>query len=278
MRRHEFFSLAGAAIAFPLAARGQQPVMPVIGVLNSGKEQLRPDQFDGLHRGLKEAGFVAGANVTVAYLGADDHYERLPGLAEEFVRRPVTVIAAVGGPVVALAAKAVTSTIPVVFSCLRSGQERIGCKPQPAGRQCHRKRRLHHRARRQASGVTDRTLSGCAQHRRTGQFQSPRRRGPGAGHAGGGEDRRARTDSAPRWLRESHRAFATFAERRITALLIGADGFFNNHRPLIVALAARHAMATAYAFREFVSEGGLLSYGPNLTEAYRLAGLYIGRI
>jgi putative ABC transport system substrate-binding protein len=73
-------------------------------------------------------------------------------------------------------------------------------------------------------------------------------------------------------------AFATFAERRIAALLIGADGFFNNHRPLIVALAARHAMATAYAFREFVAEGGLLSYGPNLTEAYRLAGLYIGRI
>ena len=109
---------AGQDIAFPLAARGQQPVMPVIGVLNSGKEQLRPDQFDGLHRGLKEAAFLAGANVTIAYLGADNHYERLPGLAEEFVRRPVTVIAAVGGPVVALAAKAVTSTIPVVFSAV----------------------------------------------------------------------------------------------------------------------------------------------------------------
>ena len=119
MRRRDFLNLAGGmTVAFPLAARSQQAVMPVIGVLNSGNEQLRPDQFDGLHRGLKEAGFVAGANVAMVYLGADDHYERLPGLAQELVRRPVTVIAAVGGPVVAIAAKAATSTIPIVFSAV----------------------------------------------------------------------------------------------------------------------------------------------------------------
>src|SRR5215470_867603 len=107
MRRREFISLVGGAtVIFPLIARAQQSAMPVIGVLNSGAEQLRPDQFDGLHRGLKEAGFVAGENVTVVYRGADDHYDRLPSLAAEFVRHPVMVIAAVGGPVVALAAKA----------------------------------------------------------------------------------------------------------------------------------------------------------------------------
>ena len=146
MKRREFFSLlGGATIAFPFAARSQQSAMPVIGVLNSGKEQLRPDQFDGLHGGLNEAAFVAGANVTFVYLGADDHYDRLPGLAEELVRRRVTVIAAVGGPVVALAAKAVNfDNSYCVQCCLRSGQEWIGCKPQPAGWQCHRKRWLHH--------------------------------------------------------------------------------------------------------------------------------------
>src|SRR5262245_11639934 len=117
MRRRDFLGLVGGVtVLSPLAARSQQ--LPVIGVLNSGNEQLRRDQFDGLHRGLKEAGFVAGANVTVLYLGADDHYDRRPALAEQFVRRPVTAIAAVGGPVVALAAKAATSTIPIIFSAV----------------------------------------------------------------------------------------------------------------------------------------------------------------
>lgn len=123
MRHREFVCLVGGVtLAFPFAAQGERLARPVIGVLNSGKEQLRPDQFAGLHRRLKEAGFVVGENVTVIYRSANDHYERLPSLAEELVRRPVTVIAAVGGPVAALAAKAATSTIPIgsVLSLIRS--------------------------------------------------------------------------------------------------------------------------------------------------------------
>ena len=262
MRRREFFRLAGGvAIAFPLAARGQQ--QPVIGVLNSGKEQLRPDQFDGLHRGLKEAGFVAGSNVTVVYLGADDHYDRLPGLAEELVRRPVTVIAAVGGPVVALAAKAVTSTIPIVFSAVsdpvKSGL--VASLNRPGGNVTGNAGFTIELDAKRLELMTEcapdvRSIGALVNSNRPGVESQEQDMLEGAKTTG-----RELTVLRAGDARAIELAFTTFAERGIAAVLIGADGFFNNHRPLILALATRHAMATAYAFREFVAEGGLLSYG-----------------
>ena len=119
MRRREFIAfLSSAAAAWPLTARGQQPTLPLIGVLSSGPAKLREDQSNGFQRGLKEAGFVENENLSILYRGADDHYDRLPALAAELASRSVAVIATAGGPVAALAAKSATNTIPIVFAAV----------------------------------------------------------------------------------------------------------------------------------------------------------------
>ena len=281
MRRREFISIVGGAtVVFPLIARAQQQAMPVIGVLNSGTAQLRPDQFDGLHRGLKEAGFVAGANATIVYRGADDHYDRLPALAAELVRRPVAVIAAVGGPVVALAAKAATSTIPIVFTAVsdpvKSGL--VASLNRPGGNITGNAGLTIELDAKRLELLTE--LAPAV--RVIGALVNPNRPGVEAQE----QDMLTAAKTARRELTVLHTgdpraielAFATFAEWKIAALLIGADAIFNNHRAQIVALAARHAIIAVYPWREFVIEGGLVSYGPNLSEAYRLSGLYVGRI
>jgi putative ABC transport system substrate-binding protein len=260
--------------------RAQQKATPVIGVLNSGPEQLRPDQFDGLHRGLKEAGFVAGANVTIVYRGADDHYDRLPALAAELVRRPVAVIAAVGGPVAALAAKAATSTIPIVFAAVsdpvKSGL--VASLDRPGGNITGNAGINIQLDVKRLELLTE--LAPAV--RVIGALVNPNRPGVEAQE----QEMLAAAKTAGRELtvlrtgdpRAIELAFATLAERKIAALLIGADAFFNNHRTQIIALAARHAIVAVYPWREFVTEGGLVSYGSNLLEAYRRSGLYVGRI
>src|SRR5689334_10357884 len=117
MRRREFIALAAAAVTGPLAHR-QQPAVPLIGVLSTGQAKLRKDQSDGLHLGLKQMGFSEGENLRILYRGADDHYDRLPGLAAELVSQSVAVIATAGGPAAALAAKSATNTIPIVFAAV----------------------------------------------------------------------------------------------------------------------------------------------------------------
>ncbi|MCP4621476.1 MAG: hypothetical protein GY844_34160 [Bradyrhizobium sp.] len=281
MLRREFLGIVGGvAVGFPLAANGQPSALPVIGVLNSGKAQLRRDQFDGIHAGLKEAGFAAGTNVIVEYLGADDHYERLEGLAQELVRRRVAVIAAVGGPVVAMAAKAATSTIPIVFGAVsdpvKSGL--VASLNMPGGNVTGNGGFVIELDAKRLELLTE--LSPAVQV--IGALVNSNRPDVDAQE----QDILKSAKTAGRELvvfrtgdiKAIEQAFASFAERKIAALLIGADALFNNHRQLIITLSARHAIATAYAFREFVAEGGLLSYGPSLPEAYRLVGLYIGRI
>jgi len=281
MQRRTFVGLlGGAAAALPFTARAQQHTVPVIGMLNSGATEPRRDQVDGFYRGLKETGFVPGQNVTILKRGADDHYDRLPALAAELVRERVTVIATVGGPVAALAAKAATNTIPVVFAAVsdpvKSGL--VASLNRPGGN---------------VTGNAGLTIELDAKRLEILSELVPTATVVGAlvnanrpGVELQEQDLRTGAKTAGRDLvllrvgdaREIDAAFAALAERKVRAMVVGADAFFNNNRQQIIVLAARHAMAVVYQWREFSTEGGLVSYGPNLSEAYVQSGIYVGRL
>jgi len=281
MRRREFIAfVTGAATAWPLAVRGQQPSLPLIGVLSSGPAKLREDQSDGLRRGLKEAGFTEGENLTILYRGADDHYDRLPALAAELVSRSVAVIATAGGPVAALAAKAATSVIPVVFAAVsdpvKSGL--VASLNRPGGNVTGNAGLTIELDAKRLELLCELTPTG----RILGALVNAKRPGVEAEE----QDLLAAAKNSGRELvvlrpddgASIEAAFATLAKRRIAGVLVGADALFNDHRQQVVLLAARHAMAGVYPWREYVAAGGLVSYGPNLSEGYRLSGLYVGRI
>jgi ABC-type uncharacterized transport system substrate-binding protein len=279
MRRRDFITLIWGAAAWPLTAYAQQAT-PVIGMLNSGPPQPRRDQIDGFYRGLKEAGFVVGDNVSVMQRGASDQYDRLPALAAELVRQRVAVIAAIGGPVAALAAKAATTTIPIVFAAVsdpvRSGL--VASLNSPGGNvtgsaglaaELDAKRLEILKELVPASA----TVAALLNPNRPGVDTQKR-------------DLRAAAEAAGRQLivfragdpQAIDAAFAAMTVQKITSLAVGADPFFANHRQQIVILAARYAIAAVYQWREFPAEGGLVSYGPSIEEAYRLSGNYVGRI
>jgi putative tryptophan/tyrosine transport system substrate-binding protein len=281
VKRREFIAgLAGAA-AWPLAARAQQPAMAVIGYLSASSANttitLKP-----FLEGLKESGFVEGRNVNIEYRFAEGQYDLLPALAADLVRRKVVIIQATGGPFVTAAAKAATSTIPIVF---QGGGE----DPVKAG--------LVASLNRPGGNVTGLTnLSGPPLGQKQVEILREllptnsllgllvNRSNPSAEVQLNGAREAAR---ALRW--EFHveyastevdleAAFANLAQRRIGALVVIGDSFFSSHRAQIVGLAARYAIPASYFFREFVVEGGLMSYGADLTETNRIAGTYVGRI
>lgn len=278
LRRHVLW-LIGGALAFPAGGRAQAR-LPVIGMLNSGPAQPRRDQAEGFFQGLKETGFVVGQNVSVVQLGADDVYDRLPALAAELVRQRVQVIAAIGGPVAALAAKRASSDIPVVFAAVSDpvGSGLVASLNRPGGNatgsaglatELDAKRlnvliELVPSAARVAALVNPNRPGVEAQER---EFAS-------AARAAGRELALFRAGT----VEAIEATFAAMAAQGLRALAVGADPFFANHRRLIVTLAARHAMAAVYQWREFALEGGLVSYGPSIAEAYRLSGIYVGRI
>jgi putative ABC transport system substrate-binding protein len=281
MLRREFIAfLSIAVVAWPLKVRGQQPSLPLIGVLSSGPAKLREDQSDGLRRGLKEAGFVENENLSILYRGADDYYDRLPELAAELASRSVAVIATAGGPVAALAAKSVTNTIPIVFAAVsdpvKSGL--VASLNRPGGN---------------VTGNAGLTIELDAKRlellselipaaRVIGALVNTNRPGVDAEEHDllaaaknlGRELVVLRTDDGP----TIEAAFETLAKRNIAGLVVGADALFNDHRQQVVSLAARYGMAGVYPWREYVTAGGLASYGANLSEGYRLSGLYVGRI
>jgi putative ABC transport system substrate-binding protein len=279
MKRRTFLSLIGSAAVAPYPAHAQR-ALPVIGMLNSGAVEPRRDQLESLLGGLKDAGFVPDENVTILKSGADDHYERLPALAAELVRQKVTVIATVGGPAAALAAKAATATIPIVFTAVSDpvNSGLVASLNRPGGN---------------VTGNAGLTIELDAKRLEilgelapgamvVGALVNANRPGVEvqeqelltAAKATGRELVLLRTGD-PNAIEA---AFATLAQRKVTALVVGADAFFNNNRQQIVVLAARYAMAAVYQWREFPAEGGLMSYGPNLSEAYHQSGLYVGRI
>jgi putative tryptophan/tyrosine transport system substrate-binding protein len=277
MKRRDFITLLGGAAAWPLAARAQQPAMPVVGFLRStaavGSEHL----VTAFRHGLSEAGFVEGQNVAVEYRFADDHEDRLPTMAAELVRRGVAVIKANG--IAVPAAKAATATIPIVFTTgldpVRTGF--VDSVSRPGGNVTGVVFTTTDLAAKQL-GLLHELVPKAAIIAVLGDANSPEfeielREIEAAGRAIGREILVVKATE-----QELNAAFATVAQRGASALLVRGGPLFFSRRRQIVALAARYALLASYTSREYVDLGGLMSYGPSLSDAYRRAGIYVGRI
>jgi len=279
MRRREFISLlGGAAATWPLSARAQQGAMPVIGFLNSRAFGENATLLVPFHRGLKEAGYVEGQNLTVEYRWAEEKYDRLSALAADLVGRRVAVIVA-NGPAVR-PAKAATSTVPIVFvvgfdpvafglvgSLNRPSGNLTGVSVLDVEIGAKRLELLHEL-------VPTATVMALLVNPTTPAAETIARDAQVAARALGLQLHVLRASSD----RDFDTVFATVAQRRVGALVIGADPFFTNQSRQLAELAARHAVPTIYEFREFAAAGGLISYGTSIGDAYRLAGAYTGRI
>jgi putative tryptophan/tyrosine transport system substrate-binding protein len=280
MRRREFISLLGGAVAaWPLVVRAQQPAMPVIGFLGSQSPDPSANLVAALRRGLSEIGFIESRNVAIEYRWAEGRYDRMPALASELVRRPVTVIVA-SAPPAALAAKAATSTIPIVFSG--------GIDPVKLG--------LVAALNRPGGNVTGVTQFSTALEGKRLEFLHelvPKAAVlallvnptfPGTDAIINDMQTAARTLGVKlNVLNASSEddldtAVASVAQLRAGALIVASDPFFISRRGQLVALLAHHAVPAIYQFREFAAAGGLMSYGNNLADTYRQVGVYAGRI
>ena len=280
MKRRAFITLiGGAAAAWPLAARAQQPALPVIGYLNFGSPESDAPRLTGLRRGLSESGYVEGRNFVIEYRWAGNQADRLPALAADLVQLQVAVIVAAGLPP-ALAAKAATTNIPIVFSVaadpvqlgLVASLNRPGGKLTGvngfAGELGAKGLALLHEL------VPSTTTVGFLENPNNPIFKLTTRDVLAAAPAIGLKVQilKASTD------RQIDTAFASLVQARTGVLLLGSDLFFNSRIEQLIALAERHAIPTMYSFREFVVAGGLISYGISLIENYRQVGLYTGRI
>ena len=281
MKRREFIILlgGGATVAWPLAARAQQTALPVIGFLSSRSPDEAKQSVTAFRSGLRTTGYVGGQNVVIEYRWADGEYGRLPELAADLVQRGVAVLAATGGEPSALAAKAATSTIPIVFTIggdpVKVGL--VGSLNRPGGN---------------ATGVS--LLTSLAETKRLGLLNDA----VPAGVFGvlinpnlqGAQDQSREVQEAGRAIgrpiqivnagndQELEEAFATFARGRVAALLVAADPFFTIRRDRIMALAAQLKLPAIYPYREYAETGGLMSYGISLKEGYHHAGVYTGQV
>ncbi len=280
LKRREFITLLGSAAAWPLSARAQQPAMPVIGFLHSVSFDTFSHLVQSFHQGLKEAGFVEGRNVSIEYRWAEGHYDRLSVLAADLVRRQVAVIAAPGGTPAALAAKAATTTIPIVFL--------VGIDPVTAG--------LVASLNQPGGNVTGVSILNVAVVAKrlellhelvptatviallvnpTNPYTEP-------------ETKEVRDAARSLGLQlhvlnasnedEIDAAFATMVQEGAGALVLSPDPFLNTRRVQLAVIAARYAIPVITDRREFAAAGGLMSYGPNLADANHQAGVLVGRI
>jgi putative tryptophan/tyrosine transport system substrate-binding protein len=281
MRRREFITLlSGAAVAWPLAARAQQPSMPVVGFLSGRSQDEGRDDTAAFHQGLNEFAYADGRNVTVEYRWAEGRNELLPGLAADLVQRQVAVIAAVGGNNSALAAKAATATIPIVFtsgadpvkvglvaSLARPGGNVTGVSWFSAELGPKRLQLLNEL-------VPNVTVAALMVNPQSREFTDQPETAQQAARALGWQLHVIAASSAS----EIDAAFAVAKRQGANALMMGSDPFFRNRLKQIIAQAAHHAIPTIYVARDFVASGGLVSYGNSVRDAYRRAGLLTGRL
>jgi putative ABC transport system substrate-binding protein len=281
VRRREFIAILGGAAAWPLAARAQQPAMPVIGFLNPQSPEKYTEPLRGLRQGLKEAGYVEGENLAVEYRWADNQIERLPALAADLVRRHVALIVATGGPSSALAAKAATTTIPVIFN-MGSDPVELGLVASLA------------RPNGNLTGITFLSLELTAKRlellrelvpgiARVAVLSNPAdaivsqttlRELEGAARGMAIQIQVFNADT----VGEIERAFDKIGRERPDALFVTNTPFLLVRRIQLVQLAAFHKIPAAYPLRDFAEVGGLTSYGASLRDAYRQVGTYAGRV
>jgi ABC-type uncharacterized transport system substrate-binding protein len=282
MRRREFISLlGGAAVAWPMAARAQQPTMPVIGFLGAVSPAGFSDRLQAFHQGLKDTGYAEGANVAIEYRWADNQLNRLPAMAADLVRRQVAAIVTSGGTAPAIAAKAATTTVPIVFaipedpvklglvaSLARPGGNLTGVNfffGELVPKRLELLRELVPAVTRVAVFVNPGNPARAELHAREAET---------AGRAMGLHIQIFNAGSSG----DIDAIFAAFARERPDALFVSPDPYFTVRRVQLATLAARHAIPTSFAAREPVDAGGLISYGPNINDAYRQTGVYTGRV
>jgi len=278
VRRREFITLLGGAAAWPLAARAQQAAMPVIGFLQTGAPGATAHMGAALHRGLKEVGYVEGQNVGIVYHYADGQYDRLPPMVADLVNRQVALIGAFGPPA-AQAAKAATTKIPIVFTSIdpvkfglvaslnRPGGNLTGVHVLTIDLEGKRLELL--------SEMVPAATPIAVLINPHGDYAEQQAKDVQAGGSRIGRQILILNAGSER---DIDTAFRTLIERRAGGLLVTGDPFFNNRREQLVVLAAYHAIPAIYEWREFALAGGLMTYGSSITDAYRQAGIYIGRI
>jgi putative ABC transport system substrate-binding protein len=279
MRRREFITLLGGAAAWPLVARAQQ-AMPVVGFLSGRSLGSSVQVLAAFRQGLSETGYVEGRNINIEYRWAEGHYDRLPALARELVRIPVDIIGSFGGPITAQAAQRATTTIPIVFTTGEDPVETglVASISRPGGN---------------LTGVNFLSASLGGKRLELLRFLVPNvaevavlvNLASNSGRAQANELEEAGRALAQKITvlnasvdEEIDAVFRTLVERGIGALIVSADPYFGARTERIVALSAYNKIPSMFQFRDYVAAGGLMSYGASITDTYRQAGGYVGRI
>jgi putative tryptophan/tyrosine transport system substrate-binding protein len=280
MRRRKFITFIGGAVAWPLAARAQQPAMPVVGLLSSRSPREATASVAALRAGLAKGGYVEGQNVAIEYRWAEGHYDRLPALAVELTRRQVAVIVAMGGEPSALAAKAATKSIPIVFNSGGDPVEAglVASLNRPGGNATGVSMLFVELGPKQLEIlnelITKLAVIGVLVNPIFAYGEKEAKDALGAGRALGKEVHIVTASSEG----EMGTAFGELVRHRAGALMVAPDPFLFDRRENLVALAARHAIPAMYFAREFSEAGGLMSYGTSVAEVYQQVGAYAGRI
>src|SRR5262249_1192613 len=280
MKRREFLTLLSSVAAWPLAARAQQPALPVVGFLNSAAAETFSPMVAAFRQGLKEAGYVEGENVAIEYRWAEGRYDRLPAMAADLVQRQAAVIVAGGGAVTARAVRAATATIPMVFS-MGDDPVKLGFVNSlsfPGGNltgvsllttrlEPQRLEVLH-------EAVPGASVIGLLVNSNFPDVETQLKDVLAAARGLGLQITVLNASSE----RDIDTAFATLVQQRVGALHVASSPFFNGRREQLVALATRNAIPAIFEWPEFVALGGLMSYGTNLADGYRQVGVYAGKI